>query len=145
MQKMSPSIFRVILLTILLVNSMLASAAMPCDMDSQNGSNSSSSSTNSSSSSTNSNAGSVVVSESPAQMDHSQHNMDAMDVDASLSGEADCCDSDCLCEMGCSTHIVLLDAQPTSKDMHTTHNLIYYIDSIANARQNKIYHPPILT
>lgn len=126
------------MLTILLVNSMLASAAMPCDMDSQKGSHSSSSSTNS-------NAGSVVVSESPTQMDHSQHNMDAMDVDASLSGEADCCDSDCSCEMGCSTHIVLLDAQPTSKDMHTTHNLIYYIDSIANARQNKIYHPPILT
>lgn len=118
------------ILTIVLVNSMLASADMPCEMDSQN-------------------SGIVQVSETESQMDHSQHNMAAMamnlvDMNTMAASGADCCDSNCLCEMGCSAYIVLLESDPNQKILHTDIDVIFYIDTILNARQRKIYHPPIL-
>ena len=125
MQKISLHVSRVILLTILLVNSMLASAAMSCDMDIQN-------------------SDTVLVLDAHDQMEHNQHNMGAMDMTAMLTSESDCCDSDCLCEMGCSTHVVLLDSEPNQEKMYSFHGVIFYIDSIPNARQGKIFHPPIL-
>ena len=70
--------------------------------------------------------------------------MGVMDMTAMLTSESDCCGSDCLCEMGCSTHVVLLDSEPNQEKIYSFHGVIFYIDSIPNARQGKIFHPPIL-
>ncbi|MBL4680673.1 MAG: hypothetical protein JKY88_08120 [Pseudomonadales bacterium] len=97
----------------MLVNSQLAVANMPCEMDMPNDT-----------------------------MDHSQHDMAAMDMSAT---SMDCCDHGCLCEMSCGSYYVLLDSESNTPKLTSANPIGFYLSSIPNAVQGKIFHPPIQT
>jgi len=139
MKKIGLNIFRVILLTTMLLNSLLASAAMPCKMDMPNG-NSSLLSNN--------------------VLDHSQHSMtdsDMATMDMAVTDMAvtdmavtdmsdtsiDCCGNECPCEMSCSAKIVLLNTEPNVAELTSADPIGFYLSSIPNAVQGNIFHPPI--
>ena len=129
MQRVNPHIFRVILLTIMLANSLLASATMTCEMKMPDTAN-------------------MFVSDNMSEMDHSKMASVEMMADMMSTTDVsaiamDCCDGDCTCEMGCISSLALPEAGTIFVNLPSPVNISDYITAIPTAVQGKIFHPPI--